>query len=273
MVPASVGFQCPECVTEGRRTVRPVRTAYGGRLHQGQRPNLVTVVLIVANVAMFVLTASSGVNVLSGSGTSRLFNDLALSPAGVAHGEWWRLFTAMFLHYSLFHIGFNMYALYVVGTPLEAVLGRLRYIALYLLAGLGGSVLSVALGPLNEVAAGASGAIFGLFGALYVVARHQNVSTNGIVITIAANLVFTFAIPNIDWRGHVGGLIVGSLVALGYARSPRGPRRTTYQIGCVVAMAVVLALSAVGSAAHVRDKCPAIGHAQGQPYCQSALNG
>jgi membrane associated rhomboid family serine protease len=255
MRPASVGFQCPECVNEGRRTVRQARTVYGGRARRGAEASLVTRILIGVNVAVFIATTASGANVLNGSGNSALFDKFALIPPAVAHGEWWRLFTAAFLHFGIFHIGFNMYALWIFGPPLEAMLGRVRFVALYVLAGLGGSVLSVALGPLNETAAGASGAIFGLFAALYVVARHLNLNTQGIAITIVANLVFTFAVSNIDWRGHVGGLLVGAGVAALLAYAPRGPNRERLQAVGVGVICVVLAGGGFLAANHTDHRC------------------
>jgi len=271
MHPASVGFQCPECVSEGRRTVRSPRTVYGGRIRPGERPGAVTRALIAINVAVFLATTVNGMNPISGSGTSPLFDHLALIPVAVAHGQWYRLITAAFLHFEIFHIGFNMYALYIFGPPLEAALGRMRFIALYLLAGIGGSVLSLALGPIGETAAGASGAIFGLFGALYIVARHRELATNGIAITIVANLIFTFAIPNIDWRGHVGGLVTGSVIALIYAYAPRGPMRDRLQAAGVVAVAVILAVGGLLGAAHVHNECPILQMSHGVPVaCYAA---
>jgi membrane associated rhomboid family serine protease len=255
MIPASVGFQCPECVSEGRRTVRTPRTIYGGRIRTGSRPDVVTMTLIGINVAVFLATTFTGMNLFSGNGNSTLFNHLALIPPAVAHGDWYRLFTAAFLHFEIFHIGFNMWALYVLGPPLEALLGRLRYLTLYLLSGLGGSILSLALGPLNETAAGASGAIFGLFGALYVLSRHRNLATGNIVVLIIANLLFTFAIPNIDWRGHVGGLITGTVVAVIFALAPQGPNRNRIQAAGVVAVMVVLAAAGGLGVHRVNSEC------------------
>src|SRR5436305_5003692 len=107
MVPASVGFQCPECVSEGRRSVRPARTMYGGRVHSRAD---VTLALIGLNVFVFVLTAVSGAGVASGSGRSSIYDHFALIPVQVAHGEWWRLVSSMFLHYGIIHIAFNMWA-------------------------------------------------------------------------------------------------------------------------------------------------------------------
>jgi membrane associated rhomboid family serine protease len=268
MHPASVGFHCPECVREGNATVRTARTVYGGRARQGNEIGLVTRILIGLNVAMFIATTVDGVNPLSGSiGGSTIFEHLALIPTAVAGGEWWRIFSAAFLHFGIFHIGFNMYALYIFGPPLEAMLGRLRFVVLYVLAGVGGSLLSVGLGPLYENAAGASGAIFGLFGALYVVARHRNLATQGIVVTIAANLIITFSISNIDWRGHVGGLIVGSAVAAIFAFAPTGPNRARTQIAGIVAACLVLAGCGLLAVHRVNDRCGMATKAADVAYC------
>jgi membrane associated rhomboid family serine protease len=215
--------------------------------------------LIGINVVVFIITTASGASILNGSGggASSIYSHFALVPVQVAHGEWWRLFTSAFLHYGIFHIGFNMYALYVIGPPLEAALGRVRYVTLYVLAGVGGGLLSVGLGPIGEQAAGASGAIFGVFGAFYVVARHRNVQTQGIVVTIVVNLIFTFAITNIDWRAHVGGLITGSLVAVIYAAAPAA-RRSQLQAAGVVLLMVVMAAGGFLAAHKVNNQCPTL---------------
>jgi membrane associated rhomboid family serine protease len=255
MIPAAVGFHCPECVAEGRKTTRTARTIYGGRIRPGEAPGMVTRVLIAINVVMFVITVASGGGVLSGSGSSSIYEHLALIPPAVADGQWWRLFSAAFLHFGIFHIGFNMYALWAFGPLLEAAMGKARFLALYLLAGVGGGLLSVAIGPLNEQAAGASGAIYGLFAALYVVARHRNFDTQPIVVTIVFNLVITFTISNIDWRGHVGGLVTGAAVAGVIAFAPRGPRRGLVQAAGVGAIAVVLAVGGLLAAHHDNSRC------------------
>jgi membrane associated rhomboid family serine protease len=257
MIPASVGFQCPECVSEGRKDVRQARTVYGGVVRPGQM-GLVTKILIGINVAAFLITVSSGANVLNGKGSSTIYDRFSLVPAEVAHGQWYRLITAAFLHYGIWHIFVNMYALLVLGPQLEAALGRVRYVALYTLAGIGGGVLSLALGPVNEQAAGASGAIFGLFGALYIIARHQKLQTNLIVGMIALNLVFSFTFSNIDWRGHVGGLVVGAAVAAVYAYAPRGRRWPQMQIAGVAVVAVIVAAVGLIGAHHVKNECPVL---------------
>jgi membrane associated rhomboid family serine protease len=255
MTPAAVGFHCPECVNEGRRSIRPTRTVYGGKV---RRTGIdATRVLIAINVVVFLLTVLSGANVLSGTGTSKVYDDFALVPALVAHGESYRLVSAMFLHFGIWHIALNMAALYVIGTPLEMLLGRLRFVALYFLAGLGGSLLSFAAGSPTEIAAGASGAIFGLFGALYVLTRRRGLETGGIAGIIVINLIFSFTFSNIDWRGHVGGLIVGTIVAAVFAYSPSTPprREQVQALGCL-AVAVVLAALGLAVAPHVHSQCP-----------------
>lgn len=255
MVPAAVGFQCPECVAEGHKSVRPTRTMYGGAVRRGGLD--VTRVLIGINVVVFLITVSSGAGVAFGGGTSSVYDHFALIPTAVAGGDWWRLGSSMFLHYGIFHIGFNMWALYVIGTPLEQWLGRLRYVVLYVLSGLGGSILSFATGPLSVQAAGASGAIFGLFGAFFVISRRRGLETGGIVGLIVINLVLSFTFANIDWRGHVGGLIIGSAVGIALAWPPAGPNRDRLQAAGCAAIAAVLVLAGVVGARHVDSRCRA----------------
>jgi len=252
MTPASVGFQCPECVSEGRKSIRPTRTMYGGKAHPRAD---VTLTLIAVNVVVFLLTAASGAGVAAGNGRSSIYDNFALIPVQVAHGEWYRLVSSMFLHYGILHIGFNMWALYVIGMPLEGMLGRSRFAALYFLSGIGGSVMSFALGPIGQAAAGASGAIFGLFGAFFVILRRRNLETGGILGLIVINLVLSFTFANIDWRGHVGGLIVGSVLGAVFAYAPSGPSRDRLQAAGCLAVAVVLAATGVLGAAHVRQEC------------------
>ncbi len=254
-MPAAVGFHCPECVSEGRRTTRATRTIYGGKVRPGEQPGLITKALIAVNVVFFIITVASGGGLVSGNGSSSIYDHLALIPPAVADGEWWRLFSSAFLHFGIFHIGFNMYALWALGPMLEAVMGKLRFLVLYLLAGVGGGLLSVAIGPLNETAAGASGAIYGLFAALYLVARHRNFDTQPIVVTIVFNRVITFTIPNIDWRGHVGGLITGAAVAAVIAFAPRGPRRGAMQAAGVVGVCALLTIGGLLAVSHDNNRC------------------
>ena len=138
---------------------------------------------------------------------------------GVAQGEWWRIFTSAFLHLGLLHIAFNMYALYLFGPILEQMYGHIEYFVMYMLCAAGGSVLTILVDP-NQSAAGASGAIFGLFGLAFVVTRRHHVATtqqarallSQVGTLLVINLVITFAVPGISWTGHVGGLVVGGVI-------------------------------------------------------------
>jgi len=228
---AAVGHQCAECVGEAAKTVRQPRTAFGGRQY-GAKP-VVTYTLIAVNVALFFLETVS----------PTLQSELVLRSPAVADGDLYRLLTSAFMHYGITHLLFNMYALFVVGPPLEAWLGRLRFTALYVLSALGGSVLVYLLSPLNAATAGASGAVFGLFGASFVVGRRLNLDVRWVIALIAINLAFTFVIPllggqNISWQGHIGGLVTGAVVAAAYAYAPRA-QRSLIQISATVAILVL----------------------------------
>jgi membrane associated rhomboid family serine protease len=226
---AAVGHQCAECVSAGAKTVRQPRTQFGGR-QLGATP-VVTYVLIAINVLMFVLqTASVDVQ-----------RELVLVSPAVADGELYRLLTSAFLHYGITHLLFNMWALYVVGPPLEQALGRLRFTALYVVSALGGSVLAYLLSPLGAATAGASGAVFGLFGATFVVGRRLNVDVRWVIGLIVINLVITFVVPNISWQGHIGGLVTGAAVAAAYAYAPRNSRNLV-QAGATVAILALFVL-------------------------------
>jgi membrane associated rhomboid family serine protease len=196
---------------------------------------VVTWVLIGLNVAFWI---AEWVNV-------RVVYDLWLVNGAVAHGQPYRLISSAFLHewglsgFGLTHILFNMWALYVVGPSLERLLGHLRFLVLYLLSALGGAVLFYLLAPVDAPALGASGAIFGLFGAYFVVAKRLRVDARGVVFLIVLNLVITFVIPHIAWQAHVGGLIAGGLLAAAYVYAPR-QQRALVQVGATVAMVALL---------------------------------
>jgi membrane associated rhomboid family serine protease len=231
---AAVGHQCAECVGAGTQTVRQPRTSFGGREY-GANP-VVTYALIAANVLMFILQNVS----------ADAQSELVLRSPAVADGDLYRLVTSAFLHYGVTHLLLNMWALYVVGPPLEMWLGRLRFAALYALSALGGSVLVYLLSSLGAATAGASGAVFGLFGASFVVGKRLNLDTRWVVGLIALNLAFTFVIPlissqNISWQGHIGGLVTGSVVAAAYAYAPR-KRRNLIQGAVTIAVLVMFAL-------------------------------
>jgi membrane associated rhomboid family serine protease len=188
------------------------------------------------NVLVFVLQMASG----------SLERQLALWPPAVADGQLYRLVTSAFVHYGATHLLLNMWALYVVGPPLEMLLGRLRFGALYALSGLGGSVL-VYLLSLNVMTAGASGAVFGLFAATFVVAKRLSLDLRWVVAVIVINLVVTFVAPavssqRISWQGHVGGLVTGGLVAAAYVYAPRERRNLIQAAVTVIVLGVFVAL-------------------------------
>ncbi|MGW5123627.1 rhomboid family intramembrane serine protease [Streptomyces sp. NPDC004069] len=247
MVDASVGFQCPDCVRGGSGTGhspaanRP-RTLAGGSVTAD--PRLLTKVLIGLNLAFFLVQLSVGDRF-----TDRF--DLigwAYVPSlgsfeGVADGQWYRMLTAMFLHGSYIHILFNMLSLWWVGGPLEAALGRARYLALYFTAGLAGSALTYLIAAPNQASLGASGAIFGLFGATAVLMRRLNYDMRPIIALLVINLVITFGWGNIAWQAHIGGLVAGVVVGYAMVHAPR-ERRALVQYGtCALVLVVVIVLT------------------------------
>ncbi|WP_433299300.1 rhomboid family intramembrane serine protease [Actinoplanes sp. CA-030573] len=262
MTEAAVGHQCPECVSEGKRSQRPARTAFGGS-RVGQAA-YATRALIGVNVAVIVLSAlvggtqaiagSGGWFGLLGSGTpltqwGEVLGYASYVPGGEVHGiaagEWWRLFTAMFLHYGVLHLLLNMVLLWQLGRYLEAHLGPIRFTALYLLAGLGGNVAAYVFTAQNQPAAGASTAVFGLVAAAIIVNRRLKLDITTLVPLLVVNLIFTFSIRNISVAGHLGGLVVGAVVAVILAYAP-APRRTLYQaVGCAAVFILLLAAAVV----------------------------
>ncbi|GGU80807.1 rhomboid family intramembrane serine protease [Streptomyces albospinus] len=246
MVSASVGFQCPDCVRNGGGTghapgASAPRTIAGGTVTAD--PRLITKILLGINAAVFVAVLASG----SGLVDRLDMLGLALDPSryqlvGVAHGEWYRLLTAIFLHQQIPHIAFNMLSLWWLGPPLEAALGRLRYITLYLLAGLGGSALTYLLAAQNQPSLGASGAIFGLLGATAVLMRRLRYDMKPVLILLGLNLAFTFLWPNIAWQAHVGGLVVGAAVAFGMVHAPRDRRTLVHAGTCALALLAIVAV-------------------------------
>ncbi|OXY91177.1 rhomboid family intramembrane serine protease [Streptomyces diastatochromogenes] len=239
---AAVGHQCVECVQEGARSVRQARTAFGGRI---STVPLVTYVLIGLNVLAYLAE-------MARPSVEDRFDMLGTVPAGyypegVAHGEWYRLLTGAFLHltpaegtFGIAHILMNMLALWNVGRVVEAQLGRVRYLALYLLSALGGSVLVLLIAP-ETPTVGASGAIFGLGAAYYVMGRRLgydmravNQYMGGLLLWLVLSAWVT------SWQGHLGGLLAGGVVTLAYAYAPRDGRRVLIQAGACVALLVLL---------------------------------
>jgi membrane associated rhomboid family serine protease len=279
---ASVGHQCPECVAEGRKTQRPVRTAFGGST-AGAR-GFVTISLIAINSVMLIVSivsskrpgqavAGGGLGGLLGGGTP-LSGKLAVigkvgcyqiingvqgphmaCATGIANGQYYRLLTAMFVHYGLLHLAMNMYALWIFGRPLEAMFGPVRFLAVYLVCGLGGNVAVYLLAP-DQPSAGASTAIFGLFAVFFFVLRRLNRSVAGLVPLLLINLVFSL-VPGISLWGHLGGLATGAIVGYGVTHAPQ-ERRTQIQAGIIVAAVVLLGLATAWQTHHLTSTLTSI---------------
>jgi membrane associated rhomboid family serine protease len=244
---APVGIRCPDHagVRRGPTTrlkPRPVRRAPGTALATNHAP--VTYTLIAVNTVIYLIGASQGGG-LSNPGGS-LYSKLWLDAPQLHDGGWWRLVTTMFLHASVLHIAFNMFALWVIGRPVEQYLGTARYIGLYFVSGLAGSAGALMQTP--GVTVGASGAIFGILGAMLIIEWQITGRLAGQAMSlIAINLVISFAIPGISWGGHVGGLIGGILVMLAYAHWRDRGRAQYGQLGLGGVLGLILV--AAGSVA------------------------
>ncbi len=247
---AAVGFQCPSCVKDGRQSQRPVRTAFGGR--PSPDPTLTSKVLIGLNVAVWALIALTGgaasvwVDRLALLAVGRLValpDGTVLQLEGVASGAWWQPVTSMFTHVEPMHIGFNMLALWFLGPMLESAVGRLRFLAIYFLSGLTGSAFVYWLTPVFTPTVGASGAIFGLMGALLVVAVRLRADYSQILLWLGLNVAITvFGRGLLSWQGHLGGLVGGVLIALVLAYAPKARRGLWQGLGLgLVALALVVA--------------------------------
>jgi membrane associated rhomboid family serine protease len=233
---AAVGVHCPECVREARESAPRTRPAAVTRMRSSLRGSsgvpVITYGLIGVTVVAYLLQLDTGGLVF------QAFAYLATPGATVA--EPWRMLTAAFLHSmsSPLHILFNMFSLYIFGPILEHAIGRARFLVLYLLAALGGSVAVLLLNP-GVVVVGASGAIFGLMGAFFVVQRRLGGNSAQLVVVIGLNLVIGFVVPGIAWEAHVGGLVVGSAVAAIYLATRRRQQKPA-QIAAVAGVAVLL---------------------------------
>jgi membrane associated rhomboid family serine protease len=234
-----------ECINEGNQGVRRPATVFGGRLAAG---SVVTYTLVGLNILLYLVewVYPKIVDYLALVGQ---FNDGALhQQIGVAAGQEYRLLTSAFLHepglsgFGPAHIIFNMWALLLVGPALERAFGRIRFLAIYLISALGGAVFFYLLVPPYQSALGASGAIFGLFGAWFVVARRLKVDPRGIIALIVINLLFSFVVAGIAWQDHLGGLITGGLLTAAYAYAPR-QNRMLVQVGATVVIVAVLVVA------------------------------
>lgn len=232
MSQASVGFHCPECVKGGKQQV------YRG---PATFDPIVTKILIGINVLVYIVSVGSDQVTLDYSLIGG-FDGLL----GVANGEYERLITSGFLHAGLMHLLFNMYALWILGPQLERVFDRPRFIALYFVSMLGGATGVMLLDP-NAFTVGASGAIFGLFGAIAVIQRSMgmNIWASGLGPVLALNLVITFAVPRISVGGHLGGLVAGGLVGLMYIAVIRARQSEWLALGATLVLGATLAFASI----------------------------
>jgi membrane associated rhomboid family serine protease len=242
MNPASVGFQCPEELAEARRTVRAPKRSTGVRV-AGRRWGPVTLVLVALNVAVGIATAVAAL--LSGgnpvnSFSSPLTSELLTAPVLIDQGEWWRVVTSAFTHASVVHLALNMLALLLFGSELERMMGKGRYLTVYLVSALGGAAALQLFGSYLGGVVGASGAIYGLLGAFGVVLVRQKQDLRGLLTLLAINLVISF-LPGVSLLGHLGGLVSGAATA---AVLLWAGRRTAVAVaGVAVVVAVLLVLT------------------------------
>src|SRR3990170_562598 len=246
MIPAPVGHQCPACVEEARREFRQ---GPGGRL--GARGASATKILLIAIVVPFVLQVAFGGPgaLLQAPSSGRLVDMGALQPLLIANGQYWRLFSAMFLHAGLLHIAFNAYALWLFGSFVESSFDRTRMVLIYFVSGFLASVASYVWGSVGVVGVGASGAIFGIFGAFVAYnyrRRHLAIASANLrwaTTLLLLNAFLAFSIRVIDWRAHLGGLVAGVLAGLvAEGIGTEGQRRLIRLAGFTALFAVGVAL-------------------------------
>ena len=242
MTPTPVGMRCPECANQ-RTEVRRGQAAYEPSGYTA------TIVLIALNVAAYLAEIATGSGGLSGTSGSVIAN-FGLQGNAVADGEWYRLLTGGFLHAGLFHIGFNMFALYILGRLLEPSIGTPRFVVLYFAALFAGAFGAIALTDPHTVTVGASGAVFGLFGAAFVIARGRglNALASELGVILLLNLGLTFGVSGISIGGHLGGLVGGLVCAMFIVAGERGnlgPNPRPAEILGMVAVAVFSIAAAI----------------------------
>jgi membrane associated rhomboid family serine protease len=245
---AAVGQQCVECIREGNRTTRRPVGAFGGQVISGA---IVTWILVAINLIAYLAEIVYPKVIDYGQMVGGPAADLLLGQrVGVASGQVYRLITSAFLHEPLgnglgfLHIAFNMWALIVVGPALEGLLGRGRFLTIYLVSALGGSVLYYLVASPFAPALGASGAIFGMFGAWFVLARRLRMDSRQVVMLIVLNLVISFTVSGVAWQAHLGGLIAGAVLTAAFVYAPRR-NRTLIQAAATIAMLVLLIVGVV----------------------------
>ena len=198
---ASIGYQCPECASDSTPIIRGInKNRFIPSQGNNQGTRFLSITLISIYVAQFVLG-------------DILISNFALFAPSVSTGQWWRLFTAGFLHGSILHLLFNVYILWILGSQLESILGKRKFIIIYFVSLMGGSIASFLFSPFGTYSIGASGAIFGLMGAMLVVGRKKRLDISQVAVLVILNVAIGFVLSGIDWRAHLGGLAAGALIA------------------------------------------------------------
>jgi membrane associated rhomboid family serine protease len=244
MTPTPVGMRCPECASQKTRVVRnPTAPASGFAAAPA------TFVLIALNVVMYLIQIAGGTGGFFEPANSSTVVDLALYGPFVAEGEWYRMVTSGFLHSSLLHIGFNMFLLYLLGQMIEPALGTVRFLVLYFASMLAGSFAVLLVSP-DNLTLGASGAVFGLFGAGFLLARERgmNMLAGQLGLLILINLAFSFR-PGISVGAHIGGLIGGLICALVIVAGERGKLGPKHRVAEYVVMIGIAAIGFFGGIA------------------------
>ena len=254
MISTSVGMRCPECARQ--RT--EVRRVSFGALGSGAQP--ATYVLIGINVLAFLADTLSGGGASFGSGGG-LVQDGGLNALAIdAGGEWWRIVTAGFLHAGFIHLALNMFAIYILGSLLEPAVGTARFVAIYAVSLLAGSCGALILDP-NELTVGASGAVFGLMSATFIMARRRGLEdlASQIGFYVIINLVFTFSVSNISVGGHIGGLIGGAVAALVvvFFEHRRMRNRLPVEMAAMIVLAAIAVAGSLAAAAAGAPDLPA----------------
>lgn len=238
---AAVGVHCPECTREARQSAPRTKPAVVTAINRARRSDgpVITWSIIGVTALVYLLQLVSGGAVIQALFYAPIFTEV----------EPWRMLTSLFVHsqQSFLHILFNMYSLYIFGRILEQMLGRWRFLALYLISGLGGSVAVLLMAPAISVV-GASGAIFGLLGAFFVIQRRLGGNNLQLVLVIGLNLVIGFVIPGIAWQAHIGGLVVGALVALVFLKTRRPAQRNTQMLLIAAVVAGLIVVTIIGVA-------------------------
>ena len=237
MIDAAVGFQCPSCVAEGRKSVRQPRTMSGALVPANA--GRVSVALIIANSGVFL--AETANPAVAGRGE--------MLGVAVASGEWWRLLTSAFLHANVLHLVLNMYALYLFGPVAERALGPVRFVLTYVTVALAGSVFVYWFAHPQQGTVGASGAIFGLFGLVLVLMIKVGQDVRTLIVLLLINGIFSLQ-PGISWQAHLGGFLAGLVLGALFAYAPRAGR-TTWQTLAFVTMWAGLAAAVVARTAEL----------------------